>query len=197
MLGSRHLHRTRSLPCIYVLYIFLLFITGLNPSIASDSEPYQGPILEGTKLEIIRSEEGVVVTRLCADKLLQYNNGDGVYPEGIYVEFYDADSQTISAILTAGQVYYYAAQDTYELKDGVEVKSYEGHKQLHTKKLYWNFNTKEVYTDQFVTIETETELLTGYGLRAKRDLSQYSILAPQGLVSVESLEQAEADNPSF
>lgn len=172
----------------YFFYTLLLSVTCFSKATASESDKYDGPMIEGTKLEIIRSDEGVVTSRILTDKLLQYENGDRVYPEGVYVEFYDTDKKSIAAILTANKVYYYAEKDTHELKGDVEIKSYEGHKQLNTEELYWDSSTEEVYTDKFVRIETEEELLTGKGLRAKRDLSQYNVLTPQGFVLVESVE---------
>ena len=169
------------------VYTFLLLVICFAKSTASESEKYDGPMIESTKLEIIRSDDGVVTARILTDKLLQYQNGDRIYPEGIYVEVYDTD-KAISAIISANTVYQYAEKDVCELKGDVEIKSYKGKKQLNTEELYWNISTQEVYTDKFVRVETEEELLTGKGLTAKQDLSHYSVLAPQGFVSVEIVE---------
>jgi len=170
------------------VYTCFLLLACFARGTASEAAKYDGPMMEGTKLEIIRSDDGVVTSRMLADRLLQYENGDKVYPAGIYVEFYDTDKRCISATLTASKVYYYAERDIYELKGDVEIKSHEGQKQLNTEELYWNVGDEELYTDKFVRIETEEELLMGQGLSARQDLSQYSVSAPQGFVHVESME---------
>lgn len=156
-------------------------------STASESTKYDGPVIEGTQLEIIRSDDGVVIISILTDKFLQYQNGDRMYPEGIYGTFYDTD-KSISAILSANTVYYYAEKDVYELKGAVEIKSYKGKKQLNTEELHWNIGTEEIYTDKFVRVATEEELLTGKGLTARQDLSRYSLLVPEGFASVEAAE---------
>lgn len=88
--------------------------------------------------------------------------------------------------VSANTAYQYMDKNIYELKGAVEIKSYQDKKQLNTEELYWDLTNKEVYTEQFVKIETKEDLLTGYGLVAKQDLSYYSILEPQGFANVES-----------
>ena len=60
--------------------------------------------------------------------------------------------------------------------------------QLNTEALYLSTETETFYTDKFVRIETEDELLTGEGLTAKRDLSYYTLSKPQGLFNVKAIK---------
>ena len=170
-------------------FIFLLvygLLTCFNSLAASNKEAVT-PFMESTELEILYSKEGKVVAKMTTAKRLQYAHGDVVYPAGIYVECYD-DHQKIVATLRANTVYQYADREQWELKGDVEVKGYQQGEetQLNTEEAYWNRKDEQIYTDKFVRIETKHELLTGYGLQAKQDLSFYSLSRPQGFVQVDS-----------
>ncbi len=156
--------------------------------LAKDSELPREPILETTELAVIYSDQGVVVAQVEAAKRLQYENGDVIFPEGIYGIFYDKNKQ-ISGTLSANQAYQYVDKEIYELIGDVEIKSYQDQqkRQLNTEELHWNLNNKEISTDTFVRVEGEEELLTGYGLFAKQDLSYYTIARPEGFVHIESI----------
>ena len=56
---------------------------------ATDNQEAVPPLIESTELEVLYSSEGKVVAKMTTDKRLQYENGDVVYPVGIYVECYD------------------------------------------------------------------------------------------------------------
>ena len=127
----------------YFFYTLLLSIACLAPGSASESSKYDRPVMESIGLEIIRSDDGIIAAKILADKLLQYKNGDKIYPEGVYVELYDTDKKSIALILSAKQAYYHAEKNAYELKGNVKIKGYEGHKQLTTEALYWDLNNAE------------------------------------------------------
>lgn len=154
---------------------------------ANEPTTQEMPLIESTNVEALYSDEGIVVAKLTTEKQLQYKNGDKVFPSGIYVECYDKE-KNLTATLRANTVYQYADTDVWELKGDVEVIGYQDGRetQLNTEELYWNLKNKEIYTFKFVRVETEYELLTGYGLNAKQDLSYYVISAPQGFVNIDS-----------
>jgi LPS export ABC transporter protein LptC len=172
-------------------YLFLISLLGcyiftFPISLALDEPAKNLPVVEGTQLEVLYSVEGKVVGKITTPKRLQYRNGDEVYPDGIHVEYYD-EHKTIVGELRANTVYHYVSNKQWELKGDVEIKRFQDEKniQLNTEEAYWNVEDEKIYTDKFVRIETNTELLLGYGLQAKQDLSLYSIQMPQGFVEDE------------
>jgi hypothetical protein len=62
----------------------------------------------------------------------------------------------------------------------VEVKNLEKQQQLNSEELFWNPETKKIFTEKFVTIKLENEVLYGTGLDALQDLSYYTIKKPEG-----------------
>jgi LPS export ABC transporter protein LptC len=172
----------------YSIVLSFVGVKAGESAMAEEMLALEEPMLETTDLEVIYSDNGVVMAQVKAAKRLQYENGDTVYPKGFDGIFYDKDKK-IAGTLHANQAYQYVDTNIYELKGDVEIKSYHKDmpKQLNTEELYWNLNNKEIYTDTFVRVESEEELLTGYGLVAKQDLSYYSILEPEGFAYVEPI----------
>lgn len=157
-------------------------------SLAAEEVDNSLPLIESTQLEILYSREGKVVFKITTPKMLKYKNGDQVCPEGIYIESYD-DDKTIVGELRANTVYHHVDSNQWDLKGDVEIKRFQDGKciQLNTEEAYWNQEDEKIYTDKFVRIETNTELLLGYGLQAKQDMSFYSIQRPQGFVEEDEL----------
>ena len=60
------------------------------------------------------------------------------------------------------------------MRKQVVVVNSKGEK-LETEKLFWDQVKKEIYTEQTVKITTETEELTGTGMRAAQDFSSWNI----------------------
>lgn len=166
----------------FLVPILLGICLGATPA---ETQSYEGPTLESAKLETIYSEEGLIKWRMCAEAMLQYENEDKSFPEGIYIEFFEKDQQIVGTG-RANSVYFSAEKKVYELRGDVELKSLREKRQLNTEELYWNAETEKVYTDKFIRIESENGMLTGQGLTANQDLSQYHISKPQGLLNVQS-----------
>ena len=47
--------------------------------------------------------------------------------------------------------------------------------QLSTEKLFWNRENKTIYTDDFVTINTDKQIIMGYGFVTDQSFSTYSL----------------------
>ena len=92
-------------------YFFLAYIfLGANLGFASEQDQaHSAPVLESAHTELIFSEQGVVKYKLFTEKVLRYENGDCTYPEGGYIEFYEPDTQEVSATGRANSVYFSSA----------------------------------------------------------------------------------------
>ena len=144
-----------------------------------EREVYDGPFHEFEGLEVWYSDSAVVKLMLQADKVLKYENGDEEYPEGIYLEFYGKDTVTTST-LKADKAYYSIDTDEYRAVGNVKLVSLEKKQKLNTEELFWNRRDQQVYTEKFVIIETQDDVLHGEGLTAAQDFSSYRILKPTG-----------------
>jgi LPS export ABC transporter protein LptC len=169
--------------CFWI-YFFIGTVFGFTP----EQDRTDGtPILESFRVELFRSEQGIVKYKLFTEKALHYENGDKIYPEGMHIVFYGSD-QEMSVTGKANSVYFCAKENVYEFRGDVEVKSLHDKRQLNTEALHWNPETQILYTDRFIKMEAEDKLLTGDGLMAKQDLSYYTIFKPRGLFNVKVIK---------
>ena len=68
----------------------------------------------------------------------------------------------------------------------MEVINIEKQQKLNTEELFWKPDTKKIFTDKFVTIKLENEILYGTGFDADQDLSNYTMKNPEGEFEVEN-----------
>jgi len=168
-------------PMIRLLFLgTLLFMTSCKVK-EGTSEPleYQGPLREADDVDMLHSENDRVRIKLKAKKIIEFKNGDREFPEGLYLEFYDPQGKLTSS-LKANNAYYFKKENQWRGRGKVEVKNMEKHQQLNTEELFWNPATKKIFTEKFVTINMQTEVIYGTGLDALQDLSTYTIKKPEG-----------------
>ena len=174
-----------------IAHILLLVAMSHTPILANDDQGETTDnhvVLETTQIEVLYSEEGVVKTKVKASVALRYHNEDQAYPEGVYVEFYEEDKGVV-ATARANSAYYTAEKKVFEFRGDVEVINLHKKRQLNTESLCWDREQKKLYTDTFIRIESEENILTGQGLEAHEDLSQYQIPQPRGTASVKAVNK--------
>ncbi|WP_276498344.1 LPS export ABC transporter periplasmic protein LptC [Pontibacter litorisediminis] len=139
-----------------------------------EEERYTGPTIENHDVTTLYSDSAKLLIKLQAPVQQEFESGDGVFPEGFYVEFYDKDGKLESTL--RGN---YGKQDPrkslYYARGNVVVDNLKKQEKLETEELYWNRGKAQIYTDKFVKITTPEEILTGKGLTAKQDMSRYAI----------------------
>ena len=124
-----------------------------------------------------------LVIRIKAPKQEDFENGDRIYPDGFYLEYYDEEE--LVCTFRSNSVNYTSDENLYKGEGDVEVKNIETGDVLNTEELFWDPSGERFYTDKFVTILAEDEIHTGEGLTANQDFSSYQIHKPSGTLTVE------------
>jgi hypothetical protein len=166
--------------------VLLVIVNGMGCSdIKKKVEPliYNGPLIELDSVETFYSDSAVVRVRLTAPKQLEFDNNDREFPDGIFLEFYEADG-VLSGRLVADYCYYYHETDIWRVLRNVIVRDLNSGDQLNTEELFWEQKKETIYTSKFVRIETEGEILMGEGLQAKQDFSWWKIHHPKGTINL-------------
>lgn len=145
---------------------------------------YEGPLREAENVELYYSEEQVVKIKLLADVVYEFQQGDREFPKGINIEFFD-ETGKLTSTLRANHAYYFKNEDQWRARGKVEVVNLEKNEQLNTEELFWRPTKEEIFTESFVTIRMQNEVIYGEGLEAKQDMSSYTIKKPQGEFTIE------------
>jgi len=91
------------------------------------------------------------------------------------------------ASVTAKYAKYVDDKKLWELKDSV-VAVNEAGERLETELLYWDQKKALIYTDRFVKITTEDQIIQGYGLESDPKLSKRRIKNLSAIIYIEEQE---------
>jgi len=172
------------LPIVLISIVLLASCTQKeNP----DPVNYSGPMREGENVTMLYAEKDMLKMKLTGKRVLEFENGDREFPEGLFIEFYNEQGK-LTSTLTANHAYFFRREYQWRGRGHVEVKNLETLEQLNTEELYWKPDTKRIFTDKFVTIKTATDVIYGTDLDAAQDMSQYTLRNTKGSFETEEEE---------
>lgn len=182
----------RNITLKYSKIIPVLFAFGILCSCENDvkeieslSKKKNEPISRGKDVELIYSEKSNVKINITAPIMEEYGLEEDKYmemKEGIKVLFYDS-LMNVSSTLTANYAINKVAKKIMEAKDDVVVVNDKG-EVLHTEHLVWLQDSSKIYTDEFVKIQTEDEIIMGEGMEANQDFTKWSIKKIKGIINI-------------
>jgi LPS export ABC transporter protein LptC len=106
----------------------------------------------------------------------RYEKTEDPYSEfksGIKVAFHDGYYQPVASV-TSKYAIFHDNKSLWELQDSVVAINEAGEK-LETELLFWDQKKELIYTDRFVKITTEDQIVQGYGLESDPRLSKRRI----------------------
>jgi LPS export ABC transporter protein LptC len=159
-------------------------LSSCEPKESAKPTTYEGPMTQGEDVELLYVEKEILKLKVTAKKVQEFATGDREFPEGMYMEFYD-DLGKITSTLRANHAYFFHKENQWRGRGNVEVKNMEKNEQLNTEELFWKPDTKRIFTDKFVTIRQQKDIIYGTGLDAAQDLSDYRITKPEGDISID------------
>jgi LPS export ABC transporter protein LptC len=169
---------------VFAVLLLSLLAASCNQSEIKEPLVYDGPLRIGENVELYYTEENQVKVKMIAAIVYEFESGDREFPKGIYLEFYDQVGK-LESTLRANEAYYFKKENRWRGRGKVEVKNLEKNEQLNTEELFWKPAEEKIFTDKFVTIRQQTDVIYGQGLEAKQDMSDYIIKKPEGEFAVE------------
>lgn len=166
-----------------IIAIIFLFLLGCRQKEITQPIEYTGPLREAADVDMLYSEKDRIKVKMKAKKILEFKNGDQEFPEGLYLEFYN-EFGILTSTLKANHAFYFKEKNEWRGRGKVEVKNLEKKQQLNTEELFWKPETKKIFTEKFVTIKMESEVIYGTGLDAAQDLAYYTIRNPEGILEI-------------
>lgn len=165
----------------------------LFPSCGGKTEVVGKAITERDSLPIMRtlgvttfiSDSGVTRYRVNTEEWEVYDRKNPPYwafEKGIYLEQFDSVFK-VEASIKADTAYYYNKQGLWKLIGNVDIQNRKGER-FNTELLYWNENTKKVYSDKFIRIQQPDKVITGKGFDSNQEMTIYVIRNIQGIFYV-------------
>jgi LPS export ABC transporter protein LptC len=104
------------------------------------------------------------------------------FKNGLKVQFFDVNGKKESE-LNADYAIIDEEKDLMLAQHNVVVRNVDGDV-LETEKLNWNKQKEEIFTDEFVKITTENEVIFGQGLVSNQNFSKYTIRKIKGTITI-------------
>lgn len=143
------------------------------------------PIMITRDVSTYISDSGVVRYKIITDVWEVFDRLDPsmwTFEEGIYLEKYNNDME-IEATIEADTAYYYDKKELWELRGNVHIEN-EQDEQFDTQLLFWNQQTKKVYSDQYIHIRQQKRIITGIGFTSNQEFTNYTIRQTQGVFPI-------------
>jgi LPS export ABC transporter protein LptC len=156
------------------LVLVLIVVSSCSKTELKEPVEYTGPISEAENVELFYSEKDIVKVKMVTPLMHEFKNQDRECPKGIYLEFFDENGK-LESTLKANHAYYFKEENQWRGRGDVIVKNIQKKEQLNTEELFWKQADKKIFTDKFVTIRLQDDVIYGEGLDAKEDLSDYTI----------------------
>ncbi len=185
--------KIRAVACVIVLSGFSMLLACENEiqKVEVVADQKEAAVETGEDVEMRYSSDGNVRVKIIAPTLkrhrekkpyIEFNNGLRVY-------FYDENRQ-IDSKLRAKYGIAYENRDEMVVRKDVVLINTKGEK-LNTEKLTWEREKQKIYTDKFVKIKREDEIIMGEGLVSNEKFTEYTIKDIKGTINIESEEFEE------
>ncbi|QHT68540.1 LPS export ABC transporter periplasmic protein LptC [Rhodocytophaga rosea] len=142
-------------------------------------KPYTGPKLVSENIRHTYTDSAKIKMYMAAPREEIMDNGDKIWPKGVYIEFYN-ENQIRTTTLRANSGVFYQEKNQYTVTGNVVIIDSVKTQKMNTEELHWTPKTQKIFTDKFVVIQTKSDTLKGQGLEANQDFSRWKILKPTG-----------------
>ena len=170
---------------MYKLFFLLVLLSSCSKkNIKKIEENYDGPLIEIKDLNTFFTDSAKVRFQLKSDLYQVFKEGEEIYPEGLFMDIYSVNSDSITATFEANYVIKFENENYYKATGNVVLFNIQTGDELRTEELYWYPNDEKFLTEKFVTIRTGDEIHSGEGMESNQSFSRYEIMKPSGIIDI-------------
>lgn len=170
-----------------VMFLFFPSCGGKNKKLAEAIDEKDSlPDMRSTGITSFVSDSGMIRYKIVTEEWLIFSKKNPPYwafEKGLYLEKFDTLFR-VDASIKADTAYYHEKKEIWELRGNVHIQNQTGDK-FDTELLFWDQAKEKIYSDRFIRIEQEDKILTGYGFESNQQMTEYEIMNPQGIFTVE------------
>ena len=172
-----------------LLFIIFLFSACEDDKKDIKKQEYKGPISEVYGINMAYTDSARLVVKMSTEAQLTMANEDKKYPKEVRVFFFDKKGNNTTK-LRGDSAIYLKATNLYRIMGRVQINNQVKNEVLETDELFWNPDTKKIYSNKAVDIKTPEQTIHGIGMDSNQDFTQYTIRKiSNSQVSVKNLPQ--------
>ncbi len=144
-----------------------------------DTQPTQSIM----NLETIYTDSGKIKLKVTAPLVERFSGDDYnkiFFSKGIRVLFFDKNG-LVESSLSAKHAIYHENETLWEASDSVVAINNKG-EVLNTELLFWNEKENRIYSNKFVKITTEEDVIYGNGFESDQTFSSWTITKVKGVI---------------
>ena len=174
-----------------VLVAILLYSCKGPAPAAIDFE--QTPVQIVHDMQVLQTDKGSAQMRMHAPLMKHFHffkdsleQSYDLYTEGFFVDAYTEDGQ-LETTITAEQARHVTTEnnESWSAFGNVVVINHIKGEKMETDTIYWNQAEKQIYTDCYVKLTSDSGLLQGYGMTSDERARNAVILRPFDWFAVE------------
>lgn len=162
----------------------MLFACQTNPQQMEDlSKEIDEPVVSSVDVEWFYTKNGEASFKLNTSKMLRFGSKEPYveFPQGIDLHSFEQEGEQ-DAYLRADYAIQLLKDKLIEAKGNVLLQNAKGEK-LETEYLVWDELKERIYTDEFVKITKEGQVIMGEGFESDIYFSEYTLKKSRGIIN--------------
>jgi len=167
----------------------ILFACQTNPQQMEElSKEIDEPVVSSVDVEWFYTKKGKASFKLNTPKMLRFEGAEPYveFPEGLQIHSFEQKGEQ-DAYLRADYAIQQLNDKLINAKGDVLLQNSEGEK-LETEHLIWDEVKERIYTEEFVKITKEGQVIMGEGFESDIYFSEYTLKKSRGIINLEYAE---------
>lgn len=176
----------RLLPAIAAAILVIASATSCGndnrETIAISADPETFPTMRTLNVSTLISDSGYTRYHITTPLWLMFEEArepHWYFPDGMFIVQFN-DSMQESGTFTADTATYFSAKKLWQFDHNVRMRNVDGDR-FATQQLFWDQNTRKIYSDSFIHIERADRIIEGYGFVSNENMTTYTIRRPSGI----------------
>ena len=151
-------------------------------TIAISADPETFPTMKTINVSTTISDSGYTRYHITTPLWLMFEEAQEPhwnFPDGMFIVKLD-DNMKEDGTFTADTATYFSGKRLWRFDRNVRMRNVNGDRFL-TQQLFWDQNSRKIYSDSFIHIERTDRTIEGYGFESNESMTTYTIRKPSGI----------------
>lgn len=144
------------------------------------------PTMATTDVSTLISDSGYTRYHLVAPLWQMFEDAQEPFwkfPEGMELEQYDLQMNPAATVVCDSAIYY-SRKRLWQLDGNVVMVNTQADSFL-TQQVFWDQNSRKIYTDSFIHIVRTDRIIEGYGMESDQSMIYYTVKRPTAILPAE------------
>lgn len=151
------------------------------------TNPDEVPTMVSNHVQTVISDSGRTKYRITTNRWEMFEEAKSphwIFPDGVIAEELVSPGFEVVTSLKCDSAYYDEIQQLWSLNGNVSIANGDGTIIL-TDQMYWDQKTHELYSEAFIHIERQAQIIEGYGYRSDDSFKNYTLRQVKAIVPID------------